>query len=254
MTQEQKNKMAESAFTAIKSVLAKERKEMKDRTNHWKAYPYVDLGITMAKGWIGATDEKYRLSINPNWFQHDKHIIETDTLDDLESVIRILFGLLNKQTEVKGWKYLKVVREYAKFYGYRRVEYPEMVSLLAEPCAEFKSLQTYIKKYSGYTLPNFYIYNVRMGGKRGELYAEEGERIYLDNRPEKCAEVLADLRKFRGTKDTMVVKFGKEKWIDPIDYEYSCRHELECDGEGRSYMSISIKTPTGKNKYETKIF
>ena len=66
--------------------------------------------------------------------------------------------------------------------------------------------------------------------------------------------LLADLRKFRGTKDTMVVKFGNEKYIDPIDKEYSCKHEIECDGEGRSYMSITIKTPQGRNKYETKVY
>jgi hypothetical protein len=247
--------MAEKALTIIKSKLLTEKKELKGRTDSWgKAYPNVELGITMAKGWIGATDEKYRLTINPYWHQHDIHIVETDTLDELENIIRILFGLLNKQKEVKGWKYMQVVRDTEKFSMWTKVEYPASVGLLDEPCAEFKSLQNYIKKYSGYTLPNFYIYKVRMGGKRGVLHSEEGERIYLDNRPKKCAEVLADLRKFRGTKDKMSIKFGKEKWIDPIDFEYSCKHEIECDGEGRSYIQITITSPSGRHKYEQKIF
>lgn len=259
MTTEQKTTMAEKALKVIKSYLSKEKREFKDRkTPFWgKAYPYVDLGITMAKGWIGATDEKYRLSINPHQLNDEKHIIETDTRSELESVIRILFGLLNKQTEVKGWKYLKVTRDYAIFgsgWNRERVEYPAMVSLLNEPCAEFKALQTFIKKYTGSTLNEFTLYSVRMGGKRGELYCEEGERIYLDNAPKECTNILANLRKYRGTKDIVTIKYGTEKYIDPIDYEYSCRHEIECDGEKRSYAIITIKSPSGRHKYETKIY
>lgn len=260
MTTEQKTAMAEKALKAIKSYISKEKKEMKGRTinPYWgKSYPYVEMGITMAKGWIGATDEKYRLTINPNWHEHDKHIIETDTRSELESVIRSLFGLLNKQNEVKGWKYLKVVRDYAIFgsgYYREKVEYPAMVCLLDEPCKEFRALQNYIKKYSGSDLYEFSIFNVRMGGKRGELYCEEGERIYLDNRPKECAELLATIRKYRGTYDTITLKYGTEKWIDPVDYEYSCKHEIECDGEKRSYVLITIKTPTGRNKFERKVY
>lgn len=256
MTTERKIELAEKALKVIKSEISKEKKEFKNRkTPFWgKAYPYVDMGITMAKGWIGAKDEKYRLSINPHQLKDEKHIIVVDTLDDLESVISILFRLLNEQTKVRGWKYLNVTRDKSTFYGWHKVEYPAMVSLLEEPCSEFRSLQTYIKKYTGRTIPEFYLYSVRMGGKRGELYCEEGEREYIDNEPKKCARVLAELRKYRGTKDTITATFGKEKYIDPVDYEYSCRHEIECDGEGRSYLKISIKSPTGKVKYETKIY
>lgn len=257
MTNEQITKLAEQALKAIKKAISEEKKNLKEHPYIERAYPYVEMGITMKHGWIGAEGEKYRLTINPNWHGHDSHIAETDTRSELESVIRILFGLLNKQMEVKGWKYLKVVRDYAIFgtgWYREKVEYPAMVSLLDEPCKEFRSLQNYLKKFSDYTIPEFSVFNVSMGGKRGELYCEEGERIYLDNRPKKCAEILATLRKYRGTKDTITLNFGTEKWIDPIDYEYSCKHEIECDGEKRSYVKITIKSPSGRNKYETKIF
>ena len=257
MTTEQITKLAENALKAIKKAITEEKKNLKEHPYIERAYPYVELGITMKHGWIGAENEKYRLTINPHWFNHDKHIAETDTRSDLERVINTLFGLLNKQNEVKGWKTLKVVRDNA-FFGtgwYReKVEYPAMVCLLNEPCKEFRSLQNYIKKFSDYTIPEFTIFNVRMGGKRGELYCEEGERIYLDNRPKKCAEVLANLRKYRGTKDTINLKFGTEKWIDPIDEAYSCRHEIECDGEKRSYVILSVTSPTGKHKFEQKVY
>ena len=262
MTTERAKELASKALKAIKAHILAEKKEFaklpaKNYYAWCKAYPYADLGITLKHGWEGAKDEKYRLTINPYSQYRQNHIVETDTRGELEGVIRALFGLLNEQSKERGWKYIKVVRDYAEFgSGWNRVkvEYPSMVALLDAPCSEFNSLQNYLKKYAGITLPNFYIYNVRMGGKRGVLYAEEGERIYLDNRPKKCADLLAALRKFRGTKDTMVVKFGNEKYIDPIDKEYSCKHEIECDGEGRSYMTITIKTPQGRNKYETKVY
>ena len=262
MTTQKTQELAEKALKAIKSHILAEKKEFaklpsKNYYAWHKAYPNVELGITLKHNWEGAKDEKYRLTINPNWHNHDTHIVETDTRSELEGVIRVLFGLLNQQSKERGWKYIKVVRDYAIFgsgYYREKVEYPSMVALLDAPCAEYKSLQNYLHKFAGVTLPNFYLYSVPMGGKRGTLYAEEGERIYVDNEPKKCANLLADLRKYRGTKDTMVVKFGNEKYIDPIDFEYSCKHEIECDGEGRSYMTITIKTPQGKHKYETKVY
>lgn len=250
------------ALKAIKAHLLAEKREFaklpsKDYYAWHKHYPYAEIGITLKEGWIGAKNEKYRLTINPNWYNHDKHIVETDTRSDLEGVIRVLFGLLNQQKKERGWKYLNIVRDHAEFGSgwYRdKVEYPSMVSLLDAPCSEFKSLQNYLHKFAGATLPEFHVYSVHMGGKRGRLYAEEGERIYLDNQSKKCGNLLAELRKARGTNDKMSVLFGKEEYINPIDKAYSERHEIECDGEGRSYMTITIKTPQGKVKYEKKIY
>ena len=93
-----------------------------------------------------------------------------------------------------------------------------------------------------------------MGGKRGVLWDEYGDREYLDNRPKYCESILKELREHRSSKDLMICKEGDENYIDPIDKEYSEKHEIECEGEKRHYLLITIKTPKGKVKYENKIY
>jgi hypothetical protein len=93
-----------------------------------------------------------------------------------------------------------------------------------------------------------------MGGKRGRLWDEYGERVFIDNKPRKCARLLEELRKARGTKDTMTCKRGEENYIDEEERRYSEYAEIECEGEKRKYLLITIKTPSGKVKYETKIY
>ena len=272
LTTEQKTKLATKAFNSIKKAINEEKKKIKAHppVDPWDfRNPHLELGITLKEGWTGAKNEKYRLTINPNWFEHDTHIIETDTRGELEDTINILFGLLNQQMKVKGWTTLKVVREKANFgdpwYGVK-VTYPSKITLCDAPCKEYKSLQAFINKYgtgtdyrgradgSKVNLGNFDIFHSAMGGKRGTLWDEYGERKYLDNRPKKCTKVLEELRKNRGNKDIMVCTFGREDYIDPIDRAYSERHEVECEGEKRHYLEITIKTPTGKVKYNQKIY
>ena len=277
LTTEQKTKLATKALTSIKKAISERKKDIKAHPagDPWGfRNPNIDLGITLKHGYTGAKNEKYRLTINPNWFEHDTHIIECDTRSELEDTINILFGLLNQQMKVKGWTTLKVVREKATFgdpWCGVKVTYPSKITLCAAPCKEYKSLQSFINKYGkaknlsgGYYghcgnyadmhLGNYDIFHSAMGGKRGRLWDEYGERIYLDNRPKKCAQVLEELRKARGSKDLMLCKMGEEDWIDPVDRAYSERHEVECDGEKRHYIEITITSPTGKVKYNQKIF
>lgn len=47
---------------------------------------------------------------------------------------------------------------------------------------------------------------------------------------------------------SMVRKIGWMKW------KYSAYHEVECDGVRRHYLEITIKTPSGKVKYNQKIY
>lgn len=260
LTTEQKTKLATKAFNSIKKAINEEKKKIKAHppVDPWDfRNPHLELGITLKEGWTGAKNEKYRLTINPHWFEHDTHIIETDTRGELEDTINILFGLLNQQMKVKGWTTLKVVRDKAIFgdpwYG-TKVIYPSKITLCDAPCKEYKSLQSFIKKYGNYNLGNFDIFHSAMGGKRGTLWDEYGERKYLDNRPKKCAKVLEELRKYRNTNDLMLCKYGQEDYIDPVDRAYSERHEVECEGEKRHYLEITIKTPSGKVKYQQKIF
>ena len=260
LTTEQKTKLATKALNTIKKTINEKKKDIKAHppVDYYDfRNPHLDLGITLKHGYTGAKNEKYRLTINPNWFQHDTHIIECDTLSELEDTINTPFGLLNNQMKVKGWGTLKVVREKATFgdpWWGQKVIYPSKITLCDAPCKEYKSLQSFLKKYGNYTLGNFDIFHSAMGGKRGRLWDEYGERMYLDNRPKKCSAVLEELRKVRGSKDLMLCKMGQEDYIDPIDRAYSERHEIECDGEKRHYLEITIKTPTGKVKYNQKIY
>ena len=275
LTTEQKAKLATKALTAIKKDITEQKKKLKGRAvaNPWDTrYPTITLNITLKHGWEGAKDEKYRLSTG--YYQDQKHLIETDSRHDLGDTINILLGLLNTQMKAKGWTTLKVVRDKAHFgdawYG-TDMTYPSRITLCDAPCKEYKSLQSYINKYGkaknltggnyGYNgyygdmhLGNFDIFHSRMGGKRGRLWDEYGERIYLDNRPKKCAAVLEELRKTRGSKDLMLCKLGEEDYIDPVEQQYSAYHEVECEGEKRHYLEITIITPTGKVKYQQKIY
>ena len=275
LTTEQKTKLATKAFTAIKKDITEQKKKLKGRAvaNPWDTrYPTITLNITLKHGWEGAKDEKYRLSTG--YYQDQKHLIETDSRHDLGDTVNILLGLLNTQMKAKGWTTLKVVRDKAHFgdawYG-TDMTYPSRITLCDAPCKEYKSLQSYINKYGkaknltggnyGYNgyygdmhLGNFDIFHSRMGGKRGRLWDEYGERIYLDNCPKKCAAVLEELRKMRGSKDLMLCKLGEEDYIDPVEQQYSAYHEVECDGEKRHYLEITIITPTGKVKYQQKIY
>lgn len=259
LTNEQKMNLAEKAMKSLKNYILTEKKAIKDKPHFlwggYKSNPHADLYISMKHGWVGAKDEKYRLSIDD--YQDGKHIIEADTRSDLESIIRVLFGLLNQQKKVKGWQTLMVARDKAEFgSGWSReyVEFPSKVILCDSPCKEYKALQTYLNKYGNANLGNFQLFHSEMGGKRGYLWDEYGERIYLDNNPKRCESFLAELRKNRGTKDTMTCKYGRENWIDPNEAAHSSRWETECVGEKREYLVVTIKTPGGKVKGEIRMF
>ena len=134
------------------------------------------------------------------------------------------------------------------------------VCLADAPCSEYKPLVNFINKYGkdkygrNLNLGNYEFFSAAMGGKRGYLWDEYGERIFLDNKPKKCVRVLDELRKARATKDIMTCERGEENYIDPTEQRYSEYHEVECEGEKRKYILITIKTPTGKVKYEQKIY
>ena len=52
----------------------------------------------------------------------------------------------------------------------------------------------------------------------------------------------------------MTCQRGHEDYIDPIDKQYSEKHELECEGVRREYIEIVVKTPSGKEKLRTRIY
>lgn len=264
-----KNKeIAGKLFKKVKANLSSARKYNKEK------------GLTTASyGW-GRRSQQVDIEVWDNTIWKDgKKIVksyiikveqekfaEVRTHYDVREVFAELRNLLFEQKKVKGWGGLnymseQVSLESGSWSGYEVSIIPK-VCLAETPCSEYKSLMNYINKYGTtdwcyggkVNMANYEFFSAAMGGKRGRLWDEYGERLFLDNKPKKCARILEELRKARGSKDKMYCKRGEENYIDPIDQRYSEYHEVECEGEKRKYLAITIKTPQGKVKYETKIY
>jgi hypothetical protein len=192
----------------------------------------------------------------------------TKDLNEVQQVSQQVIFQLDELKKTRGWKNLtyntKDIYEGVSYYNRKHYVLLDKVSLPDNPCKEYTALQKYINKYGkkvyygstygGVNLGNFELFSARMGGKRGRLWDEYGDRVFLDNKPKKCGQMLEELRKYKGSKDIMICESGEEDYIDPIDRKYSEYHEVECDGEKRKYLAITIKTPAGKVKYQTKIY
>jgi hypothetical protein len=129
------------------------------------------------------------------------------------------------------------------------IKFPTNIVLMAEPCKEYKSLVNYLSKYCGKNLNDTDIYSVHIGGKRGRVYGEEGDRYYLCHNSALCEKILADLRKYRGSNDKVVCTNIKEHDdIDKWELEVSIRNEVEFGGVRNKYFEVKISTPSGKEK------
>ena len=259
--------IATKMFNSIKKNLADARKYNKDNGhmlggNVWgRKTPVADITIYDHDVWKDGKriTDYYAINVDRN------EVGKCTYRSDIESVFRELGSMLDTQKKVKGWGGLNYAKDKMYFnvgmWGDYSINIINKVCLAETACKEFTSLQNYINKYgvgSKYgnkvNLNNYELFSAAMGGKRGSLWDEYGERIFIDNKPKKCARLLDELRKARGTKDTMLCERGEENYIDPDEQRYSAYAEVECEGEKRKYLHITIKTPTGKVKYETKIY
>lgn len=254
--------IAAKMFNTTKKSLADARKYNKEsKTNVWtRKAQQVDISVNDHDVWKNGTriTEYYILGVS------GKEVGRCTYRSDIESVFREFGNMLDEQKKVKGWGGLNYSKDkiYFNMGGWSdySINIISKVCLADAPCSEYKSLMNFINKYglSEYkgkvNLGNYDLFSAAMGGKRGRLWDEYGERIFLDNKPKKCARLLEELRKARGTKDTMTCKRGEENYIDPEEQRYSAYAEIECEGEKRKYLQITIKTPAGKVKYETKIY
>lgn len=258
----EKNKViANKVFKAVKSSLAEAKKYNKQYASvTGRREQVVEIEIEENDKW-DKNGHRYLDSYGIKFFQDwNKQVAVVKTESDLREVFNELINLLNGLSQTKGWGGLKVSHEFESIGWQRSIAIPKRIMLTDAPCSEFKALMNYINKYgksrygSSPNLGNFELFSSTMAGKRGYLDFECGERYYLDNKPKRCERILSELRSARGTKDTMVCERGNENYIDPIDREYSAMHEVECSGEKRSYLKVTIKTPNGKVKYEGKLY
>ncbi len=260
MTPNEITKGATKVFNAIKSAL-KERKSVKvDYYDEVKS-----VYDKAAKCWKNG-DKTYKI-----WVAGKEVLAGIDSMTSMGYIFNEVRKMLDGQKKVKGWSTLNPVTECIRHSSSGSNWVVSQVIVLTKvdrpdaPCKEYKSLENYLNKYglqkkSGYwgkfplDLTPFRLFSVYAGGKRGYLYGEEGTRHYLANKPNKCKDILAELRKHRTSKDTITCEYGHEEYIDPMEQRYSSYHEVECDGEIREYLTITIKNPNEKVKYTTKIY
>lgn len=253
--------LAKKVFNALKADINEAKKWNKEHPNAtgWGKCTMVgEMFVGMKYGWQGAKDDCYQIRVGRQWYDAPVLADKITSLYDLQGVVNEVVTLINEQKKVKGWGTLNIAYDTAEF-GYNpwcrtKVKYPSKVTLCEKPCKEFTALQNYLNKYGSANLRNFELFCSAMGGKRGVLWDEYGDRRYLDNKPNKCANYLETLRKAKGSKDIMKCTRGEENYIDPIDRAYSEMHEIECDGEKRKYMVVQIFTPANKLKSEIKIY
>ena len=260
-----KNKTnAEKIFKAVKKALADARKYNKENNfpiSSWsRRRQQVDLSVSADLTWkdSGKVIKGYTIDFN------NSKIADCKTHYDVIEVFDELRKLLNAQKKVKGWGGLNFMSERVNLEGYSwdgySVSIVPKVCLADAPCSEYKSLMNFVNKYgtkkygSPMNLGNYELFAAAKGGKRGYLWDEHGERIFLDNKPKTSARILEELRKARGTKDTMLCEIGEEDYIDPEEQRASSYYEVECEGEHRRYLHVVIKTPTGRVKYDQKLY
>ena len=266
---EDKNKtLANKIFKAAKSALSDARKYNKENNfpiNSWSRHrQQVDISVWDDTEWKDGRKivKSYYIKVN------DSKVGECRTHYDVREVFAELRNLLNTQKKVKGWSGLNFLNEQVNLEscswdGYEVSIIPK-VCLADATCPEYKSLMNFINKYGkknywgstygAVNLGNYELFSAAKGGKRGYLWDEYGERLFLDNKPKKSARILEELRKARGTKDTMLCEIKEEDYIDPEEQRYSSYAEIECEGEHRRYLHVVIKTPTGKVKYDQKLY
>lgn len=265
-----KNKQsAEKIFKAIKKSLNDARKYNKDNNltmmNWCRKRQQADITIWDNNVW---NDKGVRIVKSYTIKVNDKEMAEVRTHYDVAEIFQELRKLLDEQKKVKGWSGLSFNSERVHLASGTWSDYEVSailkVCLADAPCSEYKSLMNFINKhgkttywgstYGAVNLGNYELFSAAMGGKRGRLWDEYGERCFLDNKPKKCTRLLEELRKARGSKDIMICERGEENYIDPEEKRYSAYAEVECEGEKRKYLIVTIKTPTGKVKYESKIY
>lgn len=236
VTKKLKNFDAEKVFKYIKKTLADIRE--KNKTATWKMGQSVSIDTYLEGNWYGAKETYYRIRL------YGGEEFRCENKYELRREMDKLRGLLNKLKETKGWGGLY----------YKEDEEITFVGVADAPCKEYKSLMNYLNKYGNAHLDNYRLFHSAMGGKRGVLWDDYGDRNYLDNNPKRCELFLSRLRANRGSKDKMTCRFGSENYIDDFERKHSQYYEVECEGEKRHYIEVTITTPSGKVKYEEKIF
>lgn len=270
---EQRRKNASLLFKEIKRRLAEAKKYNKENPGRHKSQTVRIEYDELQESYFDKQSNTWRKSRKTYYIivNGKKIIKDIDGLNEVAAIFSILIDLCEKQKKVRGWGGL-VLDTHVDRQGYGgpnwvvpTVRVIRSVTIADAPCREYKSLQNWLNKYgikvkSGswfkerLELGNYVLFCSAMGGKRGVLFDEYGERRFLDNKPRKCARFLEELRKARATNDSVSCTFGEEDYIDPEERRASSYYEIECEGEKRKYLLVTVSSPSGKIKYKEKIY
>ena len=261
MTETQKRKAAEKIFSAVKKHILAARKAnrksgaVEPYRNAWKRQ---SVYINARESYSVLKSGKRKL-VGFSVTVEGEKVADFKTISDLESTFLEFNGIVCDQTSKRGWDGLEFRNDKISLYDGScyddNVRIISLVVLQPEPCKEYDALKTYINKHAPHAdLGYRELYSVAMEGKKGYLYEETGENDYLESHPSRCLTFLNEIKKARSAKDTMTCRFDKEIYMDPDEYEFSCRDQIECSGEKRHFLRVVIKSPSGKVKYDNKLF
>ena len=197
---------------------------------------------------VRGKQDGYRINVN------NKDI--TDILESFEfkSVIDELLSQLKELKNDSKWSgidWILIETHLPNSLSVIKVPY---VKFFTEPCKEFTKLRKFLEKHCGKIISKKDLYKVYIGGKRGRIYCEDGERDYLAYHPTKCAQILTELRSAKGTRD--IARTTDIKTIDDIDdfeLQVSIRHETEFDGMRYTECVVIVETPSGKTKKTIRV-
>lgn len=234
------------ATIIIKEVKSRIMEMKKKRPN----MPVYSLPLSMQNLGNSTTDN---ICIAPyNCYQYAK-LAEKLTRSQARRVSEELVKCLNELKATRGWSGL--MWEFddccydSRSWHDNSVKFPTDIILMGKPCKEYNSLANYLAKYCNKKLNETDVYSVHIGGKRGRVYGEYGTKYYLCHNSELCENILADLRKYRGSNDKVVCSNIKEHDdIDEWELLVSIRNEVEFEGVRNKYFEVKISTPSGKEK------
>lgn len=158
-------------------------------------------------------------------FTYGRQSVKDLSYNDLATILRLLNASLPEAISSA-----KIIFE--EFEG---LTIPKVITILGEPCKEFKTLVAYLKRNCNKEVTPTTFYSVRLFGKRS-VYDESGERNYMCFNPKWCEETLDEAKKAK--KRWHKVSF-KVKEHDDIDTEYSSYYETECYGLREVYPEFA---------------
>ena len=201
MDTKKRETLGKKIFNAVKKEITDIKKWNAEHTDPYSGprVQVAELNVGMKYGYTTKNKDCYQIRLGRQWFDAPVLADGIESIYDLKEIIGEVEKNIYAQQKVKGWGTLNVAYDTADFdynsWNPKSVRYPAKITLCEKPCKEFTALQKFINKYGKTTywgstygavnLRNYELFCSYVGGKRGRLWDEYGDRRYLDNKPKK---------------------------------------------------------------------